>query len=309
MRLTIFIPTRNRPEPLARALASLARLTVPPDCEIDVLVADNAAEPNAAPVVDAAALPFSYRTVHAGTPGVASVRNFGIAAAEGELIAFLDDDCEAEPGWIAARVATLRATGADAAFGPRLAKIDGPATPDAALIASTYARDLDLPDGTDVTDRNAYLPLPGSVFVAARCLTDRPGPFDLRLDSIGAEDVLLFRQLQLEGRRFVWSPGGRVTEYIPVSRANARFVMTRRYVAGQHRCMVPMMLVPPRRGEMLEHMAKGAAATAVVGPIALAGRLATGRWPRRATGLLMSGLGKLTWWRKDRPALYGHSHR
>lgn len=309
MRITILIPTRNRPEPLARALASIARLDPVPDAEVDVLVADNSADANARPVVEAAGLPLPVACIHVAKPGVATVRNAGLAEASGELIAFLDDDCEADPAWLAAQVATLRATGADASFGPRIARIEGAAPPDAELIAKTYSRDLALADGTDVTDRDAHLPLPGAVFVAARCLAGRPGPFDTRLDQIGAEDVLLFRQLRQQGRRFVWSPQARVVEWIPLSRANPGFVMRRRYLSGQHRCLVPMMMEPAQRGEMLGHMAKGAVAAAVAGPVALVARALTGRWPRRATGLTMSGLGKVTWWRKERPALYGQGHR
>ncbi|WP_075222460.1 glycosyltransferase family 2 protein [Acuticoccus yangtzensis] len=316
MLITILIPTRNRPRPLARALASVAALTVPEGAAVEVLVADNSADFNARTVVEEAAPPFSVTTIHVPRPGVATVRNAGVAAAKGDLVAFLDDDCEADPGWLAAQVATLAATGADGSFGPRIARIaeDGPrggaaGAPDAALIASTYSRDLHLADGADVTDRDAHLPLPGAVFLAARCLAMRPGPFDPRLDSIGAEDVLLFRQLREAGRRFVWSPGARVVEEIPAARANPSFVMRRRYVSGQHRCIVPMMLEPPRRGEMLGHMLKGGAALAVAAPLALAGRGLTGRWPERATGLTMSGLGKLTWWRRNGPALYGQGHR
>ena len=309
MKVTILIPTRNRPVPLARALASLTRLTLPPDCAVEVLVADNSADGNAAAVVEGAATGLPVRMIHVPQPGVATVRNAGVAAARGELVAFLDDDCEAPPGWLAAHVATLRTTGADASFGPRIARIDGPGGPDAALVTGTYSRDLEEPDGTDVTARDAHLPLPGSVFVAARCLARRPGPFDPRLDSIGAEDVLLLRQLRREGRRFVWSPAGAVVEYIPPGRTSPRFVMMRRYLSGQHRCIVPMMLRPPDRIEMLTHMAKGGIATLVAAPIALAGRAALGRWPLAWTGLMMSGLGKLTWWRKHRPALYGRTHR
>lgn len=305
-RISVVIPTRNRPGPLARALASLARQTLPADWSVQALVVDNSEDGNAAPVVAAALLPFPAERLHVPEPGVSSARNRGVAAAGGEVVAFLDDDCEAAPGWLAAQVGTLLHFGADASFGPRIAAIEGPEPPDATWFKAAYSRDLALPEGTEVGARNAHLPLPGAAFVKARCLAGMP--FDPRLDQIGGEDVLLFRQLHLGGRKLVWSPAARVVEHIPPSRLDHRFVLSRRYLSGQHRCLIPALIDPPRTLEIAGHMATGAAVAAVAGPLALAGR-ASGRWPPTLTGHLMSGLGKLTWWRRDRPALYGRGHR
>ena len=304
--VTILIPTRYRPEPLARALASLAALDVPAGVAVDVLVVDNAADGTAHETVAAANLPFPAETLREARPGVSSARNAGVRAARGEIIAFVDDDCAADPGWLAAQVHAL-AGGADGSFGPRVARIDGTAPAGADFFLETYSRDLGEPAGTDVSARHAHLPLPGAAFVKARCLAGDE-PFDRRLDHIGAEDVLLFRQLVEDGRRFVWTPDARMVEFIPPARLNAGFILRRRYLSGQHRCLVPMMLEPPRRGEMLGHMAKGGVAAALMAPLALAGRL-RGTWPSRPTGLLMSGLGKLTWWRVKNSRLYGSGHR
>lgn len=304
--VTILVPTRNRAAPLARALRSLAVLSVPADLRVDVLVVDNSADGNAGPVVHSVAMPFPVRLVHEPRPGVSSARNRGVAEAAGDIVAFVDDDCEADHYWLAAQMATLARTGADASFGPRVAVIDGPTPDDASWFTATYSRDFGLSDGADVTRRDAHLPLPGAALVRSRCLSGMP--FDPRLDHIGGEDVLLFRQLRLGGARFVWSPQARMIEHIPQSRIDQAFVMRRRYVSGQHRCLVPMLIEPPQRAKMLYHMAEGAVAATLAGPLALGGR-AFGHWPPGPTNLLMSALGKLTWWRRNRPSLYGSGHR
>ena len=36
------------------------------------------------------------------TVGIPHARNAGVARCTGDIVAFLDDDCEAEPGWLAA---------------------------------------------------------------------------------------------------------------------------------------------------------------------------------------------------------------
>jgi glycosyltransferase involved in cell wall biosynthesis len=40
-----------------------------------------------------------------GGPGLSGARNTGCAAALGDVVAFLDDDAEATPGWLAAQAA------------------------------------------------------------------------------------------------------------------------------------------------------------------------------------------------------------
>jgi glycosyltransferase involved in cell wall biosynthesis len=93
---TVVIPTRNRPAELQRCLAALKQLDYP---NFDLLVVDNA--PSDARSRDIAQQ-HDVGYVREDTPGLSRARNRGAAAATGEIVAYLDDDAVAEPGWLSA---------------------------------------------------------------------------------------------------------------------------------------------------------------------------------------------------------------
>jgi GT2 family glycosyltransferase len=92
--LSVVVASRDRPESLARTLAALRRLTTQPG---EVIVADSASRDGAA--VSATAAAHGARALRLDRPGLSLARNAGAAAAKGEAVAFLDDDCLADPGW------------------------------------------------------------------------------------------------------------------------------------------------------------------------------------------------------------------
>lgn len=94
-RLSVVIPTYGRPEALRVAVRSVL------ECEHDsfeLIVVDQNAE-SALGEFDGDGRMQVLRVERAG---VAAARNLGAKAARGEIVAFLDDDCEAERGWIRA---------------------------------------------------------------------------------------------------------------------------------------------------------------------------------------------------------------
>ncbi len=120
LSVSLAIATQRRPEGLAKAVRSTFRQTGVQLSGLELVVVDNDAVPSAKAVIDALAAeaPFPVRYVHEPAPGVANARNAAMAAASGELIAFLDDDEEAAPGWLAALIDVQRRFDADVVFGP-----------------------------------------------------------------------------------------------------------------------------------------------------------------------------------------------
>jgi len=104
IRISVVIPTWNRPGPLAACLVALTA-SFPPDAET-IVVSDGGAEdlgPVVAPFVD----PLRLRLLQVEHGGPAAARNRGLEAARGEIVAFTDDDCRPHPGWLAALVASV----------------------------------------------------------------------------------------------------------------------------------------------------------------------------------------------------------
>jgi GT2 family glycosyltransferase len=92
--VSVVVCTRDRPDDLARCLDSVASLATPP---LEVMVVDNCPS-DARTRVLCEARPVRY--VLEPAPGQARARNRGIVEARGELVAFTDDDCVADRGWL-----------------------------------------------------------------------------------------------------------------------------------------------------------------------------------------------------------------
>lgn len=99
--ISVVIPHLNQPQMLARCLASLAAGRRRPD---EVIVVDNGSAE--LPEAVCAAFP-GVRLLAEPTPGPGPARNRGVGASTGEILAFIDADCIADPGWLEAAEAAL----------------------------------------------------------------------------------------------------------------------------------------------------------------------------------------------------------
>ncbi len=105
-RVSVAVATRDRTGRLAALLASLARQTLDP-ASFEVVVAVDGADPETVALLEREArrAPFELRRVAlASAGGPARARNAAWRETAAELVAFTDDDCEAEPDWLAALV-------------------------------------------------------------------------------------------------------------------------------------------------------------------------------------------------------------
>lgn len=103
-RVSIVVPTHDRPDWLRMALASIRALDGP-DVDFEIIISDDAH----GAATEALAREFDARVVPPSSAGAAASRNAGLRAATGEYIAFLDDDDVWLPGHLRPHLALLRA--------------------------------------------------------------------------------------------------------------------------------------------------------------------------------------------------------
>ena len=107
--VTVVIATRDRPH-LARGALAAAETTLRPGDSL--ILVDSASEDPA--TLAGIAREAGATLIRCDVPGASRARNVGWRAASTELVAFTDDDCLPDPGWLEAAVETF---GKDPAVG------------------------------------------------------------------------------------------------------------------------------------------------------------------------------------------------
>jgi GT2 family glycosyltransferase len=192
-RLSIIVPTRDRPEKLDRCLASVTAAMGPDD---ELLVVDSASEQRRA-VADVAGR-HGATLVRCDLPGVCRARNAGAREARAALLGYTDDDVVVDTRWADAIVATFGShDGVDFLTGRT-------GWPEGTLPPARPVAVKDLPD-PEVLDRDARGDLGHSANMAIRAeALDAVGGWDEALGAGGrfraAPEVDLFDRLLLVGR-------------------------------------------------------------------------------------------------------------
>ena len=101
--VSVIIPAHGRPEATRACVTSLLTLDYPPD-RLEVIVVDDASDPPLAPAL--AGLPVRLLRQERNI-GQSAARNLAATQAQGTLLAFIDNDCRADPDWLRALVAAM----------------------------------------------------------------------------------------------------------------------------------------------------------------------------------------------------------
>lgn len=96
-KVSVLIPTRNRPLILAKCLNSLRSQKT---CINQVVVVDNGLEKTAEKIVSGFGKDFEIDYFREEKQGEAFARNKALKLAKGEILVFIDDDCVADKNWL-----------------------------------------------------------------------------------------------------------------------------------------------------------------------------------------------------------------
>ena len=194
-RVSVVVCTYNGARTIRDCLDGLSRLDYP---DYEVIVVDDGST-DATGVI---ARQYDCRLIQTENQGLANARNTGLAAATGEIIAYLDDDAYPDPDWLTYLAATFLRTPYAGVGGPNIAPPgDGP-------IAECVARAPGGPVHVLVTDREAEH-IPGCNMAFRKSCLEAIGGFDPQFRTAG-DDVDVCWRLQERGWALGFHPAAMV---------------------------------------------------------------------------------------------------
>lgn len=223
---SVVVPTYGRPRQLSDCLEALAAQTFREPWEV-VVVDDGSPEPvGGVPVALAGRFPI--RAIRQENAGPAAARNRGVREARGEFIAFTDDDCLPEPGWLGQLVEAARARPGALVGGTSVNGL----TRD--LFASTSQLIIDLVyEHFNADPEEAYF-LTSNNMLCSREQFLTLGGFDTGFPRAGAEDRDFCDRWRTSGWRMAWHPAARIEHRH--SQSLRKFLdLHYRYGRGAHR--------------------------------------------------------------------------
>jgi succinoglycan biosynthesis protein ExoM len=276
MRIDVGICAFRRPA-ILETLDSVAAQRLPAGAQLRVIVAENDDRPALRERIKrrGRALGLDLLYIHAPARNISVARNACLAAAEGALLLFIDDDELAEPDWIGRLVKTWRMSRAGVVFGPAFA-VYPPTAPG-------WMRHNDFHSNRPAANRGVVeTGFSSNVLLDRGDTRVRDARFDLAFGRTGGEDVDFFFRLHRAGVQMAIAPDAVVREPVSPSRMSFGWVLRRRYTQGAiyGTCVAP--------GDAARRVAVMAASTAKSGYCGLRALFAA-PWRDRAIFWLVRG--------------------
>lgn len=118
MLVSVILATRNRSASLRDTLRALRQLSVPVGLSVEILVVDNGSTDDTRACVESCARDHApVRYLYEPTAGKSAALNHALAVAQGEVLAFLDDDVRPNADWLEKISAPIAAGRYDALTG------------------------------------------------------------------------------------------------------------------------------------------------------------------------------------------------
>jgi glycosyltransferase involved in cell wall biosynthesis len=239
---TVVVCTRNRSARLVEACESMLAMDYPAD-RWHLLVVDNRSTDDTPEVARrlAEAHPGRVRLIEEPEIGLSAARNAGIRAAEGEVIAFIDDDAFPVPGWLATVAEALTRPGVMAVGGPVEPLFQGELPP---WFLDRYLPYLTVWDRGDREQELTYNEYPrGANMAFHRDALDRFGTFSTRLGRKGrsllsCEELELCLRIERGGGRVLYLPAAHARHRVEVDRLVPGWIVRRFGAQGRSEAII-----------------------------------------------------------------------
>ncbi len=218
--ILIGVGTYNRNELLANCLEHIAKQSVPENCEIRVIVADNNPDKKAFEVYEkfVESYPFKIYYEHESKKSIGAVRNVVLKKSVeicADYVAFLDDDEYPTSEWIIELYKTMISIGADGATSAPIPIVGG----EKSAIANHYKK------RKQGSIRKVFCT--NSVIFSTKLMTESDIWFDENFGMMTGEDIDFSSRASVKGYKFAWCNKELLYDIIPANRETIEWKMDR----------------------------------------------------------------------------------
>lgn len=248
MKISVIITTYNRKGELNELLSSLFAQSYNP---FEIIVIDNASSDGTSEFLEKN-FGGRIRIFREGKKGHSYARNCGVEKAQGDVMAFIDDDALADKGWLLSIDRAFKETGADGVGGKALPLWEKPPPSylSNSLKAQRYIGIFDL--GDKVREISDYLI--GTNMAFKKGVFTRFGLFDTKVGRIGrrltgSDDVEFCNRIVSSARLF-YDPRIMVWHKMPVFRTRINYLINIAFSNGISKAYFPRGLRPQGKKDL-----------------------------------------------------------
>ncbi len=229
LSVSIIISTRSNAEALRGTLDAFLKAEVPPGWSVELLLVDNGSTDATAEVIQSFR-PESIRVRDLSMParGKSRALNLAIAEAEGEILAFTDDDVRPAHDWLERLCGPIFAGECDAAVG-RITLAPHLECPELTSFHKSWLACTDKLEGQEDPD------LVGANMAFRRAILEKVAGFDEELGpgALGfMDDILLAKQIKAAGFRTRYLGDARLEHHPNPARINRSSMLAQAQAIG-----------------------------------------------------------------------------
>lgn len=224
MLISICMCTYKR-EHLFDTLQSLANLSLPENAKIEVVVVDNDGQLYGQSIIDKLKASYPHTLSYNSEPkkNISAARNMCLNKANGDWVAFIDDDEVADKNWLTNLYNTAIKYKSDVVFGRVISTY--PANTPEWIIQGGFFDRKERETGAELTSGACNCTLVKTSAIDSQL-------FDLAYGLSGGEDADFFHRLHKKGKKLVYCQEAIVSEEIEKHRLNLNFLINRKVRIG-----------------------------------------------------------------------------